>query len=955
MSVILDPNGITIKWTGATVPAPYFVQANPRGLTSGNEWFAIVNNSTKSNITNYANNIQSGIDYFTPGVGQLPIPFNNIVTTLITDMSIMFLNLIAFDQDIGSWDTSNVTTMADMFNNASIFNRNIGSWNTSNVTNMYNLFYRAAKFNQPIGLWNTSKVTNMYSLFSRATVFNQNISLWNTSMVTNMGGTFYYSAFNGSISLWNTSNVTNMSAMFMGATAFDKPIGTWNTSNVIDMNSMFRDATTFNQDIGSWNTSKVINMSSMFYNAYKFNRNISTKISTKLDGSKYVAWNTSNVTNMSFMFYMSSSFTNALGDFNNGETPSNGTVAGNSPLYWDTSNVSNITYIFLRCRRFNQNVSTQYVTLVDGNFSHNFVSWNTANVTSLAVVFGYCECFNNGDLPGQSNRPLRWNTSKVTSMYFTFGQHNWFVLNQGILDSNNTVLEDKLMFAIGSYNQPMKPESVALGNGINYLAWDLSKNTNTAVCFQNQFSFNTDLSNWNTSIVINMVNMFYNNAIFNQNIGAWNTSKVTNMSTMFYGASAFNQDIGSWNTSNVTNMSYMFSYASAFNQLIGLWITSKVTDMSYMFYGASKFNQYIRSWNVKTLGIPVDFSKNCPLISSNSPNWGGEPVLCITTVDENVPIGTIIGFLSSDPTNPTTYTLISNPLGVFAIRGSYLITVALLNYTLYSSYTIELRITVGGTSVTKSFTISITDIPQAPTSIDVLNGTGKNIPEDSPVRTFLGDLYTIDPDRIDNFIYQFVNGFGSSDNQLFILENNKLYTNTLFNYKTKNNYSIRLKSTDATNISVEQILVFKVVIPYSSDTQITTLVGRDKSIQLTGNAVSGKSLLYQIVTLPIDGSFVSVPNSNGKYVYKSNKRGTDFFTYIIREGTMSSELIRVNINNYSQVDVESISRNQGTFTFDNISFDGDNWRFGTFTTDIFIQNGNHTRMGNFDFYNQNPV
>ena len=905
MSIILDSNNVTIKWTGATVPSPYFVQANPRGLTSGNEWFAIVDNSTKFNITNYARNIQSGIDYFRPELGQSTIPFNNIVTTLITDMYNIFQNASSFNQPIGSWDTSNVTNMWYMFQYATAFNQDIGSWNTSNVENMYGMFY-------------------------------------NTSI--------------------------------------------------------------FNQDIGSWNTSNVTNMSYMFFSAYKFNRNISTKISTKLDGSKYVAWNTSKVTNMSNMFYMNSSI--GLGDFNNGETPSNGTVAGNSPLYWDTSNVSNITYIFLRCRRFNQNVSTQYVTLVDGNFNHNFVSWNTANVTSLVIVFGYCECFNNGDLPGQSNKPLRWNTSKVTSMNYTFGIYNWFVLNQGILDSNNFTLYDKRMFAIGSYNQPMIPELVALGNGTNYLAWDLSKNTSTRTCFQNQFSFNSDLSNWNTSIVTDMSYMFNNATKFDGNIGSWNTSNVANMSYMFYGAYAFNQPIGSWNTlnvinmngifrnatkfnqpigswnmSNVTNisgmfsgastfnqdiglwniskvttMSYMFWNAYAFNQLIGSWSTSKVIDMSYMFSGASNFNQYIRSWNVKTLTNPVDFSTNCPLTSSNSPNWGGEPVLCITTpFDENVPIGTIIGFLSSDPINPTTYTLLTNPSGAFAIRGSYLITASFLNYTLYSRYTIKIRITVGGVSVINSFIISINDIPQAPTSIDIVNGTGKNIPEDSPIGTFLGDLYTFDPDRIVNFIYQFVSGTGSTDNTLFILDNGKLYTNTLFNYRTKNNYSIRLKSTDNTNLSVEQALIFKVVIPYSTETYITTLLGRDKSIQLTGNAVSGKSLIYQIVTLPKNGYFAIVPNSNGKYVYTSRKTGTDFFTYIIREGTMMSELIKVNINNYSQADVSSISLNQGTFTFDNISFDGDTWQFGTFTTDTFIQNGNYNRMGNFDFYNRNPI
>ncbi len=30
-TVVLDANSVTVKWTGTTVPTPYFVQANPRG------------------------------------------------------------------------------------------------------------------------------------------------------------------------------------------------------------------------------------------------------------------------------------------------------------------------------------------------------------------------------------------------------------------------------------------------------------------------------------------------------------------------------------------------------------------------------------------------------------------------------------------------------------------------------------------------------------------------------------------------------------------------------------------------------------------------------------------------------------------------------------------------------------------------------------------------------------
>jgi hypothetical protein len=194
--------------------------------------------------------------------------------------------------------------------------------------------------------------------------------------------------------------------------------------------------------------------------------------------------------------------------------------------------------------------------------------------------------------------------------------------------------------------------------------------------------------------------------------------------------------------------------------------------------------------------------------------------LSATTVNENVPVNTVIGtFSTTDPDtgNSFVYSLIAGTGDTdntaFSIVGNQLQINNSPDFETKNSYSIRVKTTdQGGLSFEKTLTITVNDVNenpsnQAPTNL-ALSATTVN--ENVPVNTVIGTFSSTDPDTGNTFTYSLVAGTGDTDNSAFSIVGNQLQINNSPDFETKNSYSIRVKTTDQGGLSFEKTLTITV-------------------------------------------------------------------------------------------------------------------------------------------------
>ncbi|GMH89458.1 hypothetical protein TrVE_jg13098 [Triparma verrucosa] len=98
----------------------------------------------------------------------------------VTNMSELFKDATAFNEDLSYWDVSKVTKMDSMFESAGSFKgKGIGKWNVSNVTSMVKAFKDTLAFREEgIGGWKVDNVELMNDIFEGAALDLEKVEGW---------------------------------------------------------------------------------------------------------------------------------------------------------------------------------------------------------------------------------------------------------------------------------------------------------------------------------------------------------------------------------------------------------------------------------------------------------------------------------------------------------------------------------------------------------------------------------------------------------------------------------------------------------------------------------------------------------------------------------------------------------------------------------------------------------
>ncbi len=218
-------------------------------------------------------------------------------------------------------------------------------------------------------------------------------------------------------------------------------------------------------------------------------------------------------------------------------------------------------------------------------------------------------------------------------------------------------------------------------------------------------------------------------------------------------------------------------------------------------------------------------------------------------------------------------------------------------------------------SNTATVTINVNETNDPPTDITL---TPTSLAENLPIGSAVGTFGTVDPDNPgDSFVYTLVSGAGNDDNAQFSISGGTLVSGAVFDYETKNTYSIRVRSTDQGSLWTEKSFTINITdandAPVAYDQNLETDQGTPIEITLEGYDQDGDTFDFALVgASPLHGSMPWTPPVL-TYSPEVSFKGVDSFKYrVIDEHGASSNTATITIKVIGDfcLEVEPVSLSQ---------------------------------------------
>ncbi|MFA8434719.1 MAG: C25 family cysteine peptidase [Marinifilaceae bacterium] len=285
------------------------------------------------------------------------------------------------------------------------------------------------------------------------------------------------------------------------------------------------------------------------------------------------------------------------------------------------------------------------------------------------------------------------------------------------------------------------------------------------------------------------------------------------------------------------------------------------------------------------------------------------------TINENLPADTEVGmlvFYDPDRGDEVTFELLDDAGGAFRIDDGTIYTTKSFNFEEKAEYTIRAKVTdKAGLFDEDTFTVKVQDVNDVPGNLALSSNTVK---ENSKSKILIGTISASDEDG-DDFSF---NLSESAENAKFVIEENELYTNGIFDFEEKAEYSIEVLATDVRNGVNKK--VFAIQIENENEAPVANAgkaqtVNEGDVVNLDASASSdpdaNTTLTYSwtsVEGLALTGAGTATPSFTAPEV-ETNKTYT--FELTVSDGELEDKTtVVVTVNNVNKAPVADAGKAQ---------------------------------------------